>query len=179
MSEKPKFFFEEDPQADSESALTSTEHTSMFFNALKDVATVGEHEENELEEKQISATAVMKKMESKVLSIEYGTYENNYAIHATPIHPVVNLKTDKMVEAAMKILVVEMNAYVPFDLKVNLWFPRPDWKLKVISAVVEGGATAWNFDRQKLEDDGIPKIFKQIETLILGKYGENKTLGRR
>lgn len=179
MSEKPKFFFEEDPQADAESSLTSAEHSDMFFNTLKEVANVQEHQGNELEEKQFSSLAAMKKMESKVLTMEYGTYEDNYAIHVTPIHPTVNLKTEKMVEAAMKAMVVEMNTYVPYDLQVNLWFPRPDWKLKVLSAVVEGGATAWNFDRQKLEDEGIPKIFKQIETLILGKPGENKASWRR
>lgn len=165
---KPKFFFEEDPQPEGFS-LTPQEHTDTFFSILQSTGIIQDNPLEDMEAKKAEADASMKKMESRVLVIEYGTYQDNYAVHLTPIHPQKNLKDDVMVKAALRELVVVLNEHVPHELNVKLFMPRSDWAMKVISAVVDRGAGNWNFNYNKLEEDGIPKIFQAVEKIIMAQ----------
>lgn len=167
MSEKPKFFFEADTTAE-DSGLNQKEHADTFFNTLKTAGVIQDSPEDSLEAKQAQADASMKKLESKVLLIEYGTYQTHYAIHITPTHPVKNLSSEPMVKKALMEFVVILNEYVPYNLQVDLFLPREDWKMKVISAKVVDGTSAWNFNVALLESVGIPRIFNTIEKIILG-----------
>jgi hypothetical protein len=145
MSED-KFFFEGDNE---------------LFNALKAAGIV----EESTHEVQVEAS--MKQMSSKVLQLEFGTYQKNYSIHVTPIHPRRNLATDNDVDRAIEKLAITLNEYVPHTLEVKIHRPMSEWKMKVISVVIEGGANAWNFDLTKLEAECIPKLFKALEGVIL------------
>jgi len=168
MSEKPKFFFESDPAAEKPwDNLPPPEHADTFFSTLQSAGIIQDAPMEDMEEKKVAATASMKMVESKVLTLEYGTYQNNYAIHLTPIHPRKNLENDQDVKQAMYYLASILNEYVPHEVQVNLFLPRPDWKMKVVSAVVQNGATVWNFDRKRLEEEGIPRIFEAVEKVIM------------
>jgi hypothetical protein len=120
-----------------------------------------------LESKVAQAEAVMKKRESKVLLLEYGPYQKNYAIHLTPINPHRNLSTEASVKRACMDTVVVLNDYVPHTCRVDLFLPKTEWKMKVISAVVVGGADLWNFNTDQFEAEGIPRIFSAVEKIIL------------
>lgn len=167
MTEKLKFFFEPDLSTD-DSGLSNQENANTFFSALKDSGVIQEAPLEDLEMKRTEVLASMKKMENKYLSIEFGVYQDNYAVHVTPVNSYKNLTNDVMVKRACTELATILNEYVPYTLRVDLYLPRAEWKLKVISAVVLGGATAWNFDPGKLEAEGILKMFKAIEKIILG-----------
>lgn len=161
MTENNKFFFEDDNVAEKK------EDSDIFFNTLKSIAEVKEGERSQLEESKITADAEMKKHKSGILELEYGRYINNYAIHLTPVHPKKNLATDSDVKIALKELVLIMNEFVPPSLRVDLFLPKNEWKLKVISAVIIDGANAWNFDIENFEKLAIPRIIKRIEQIIL------------
>lgn len=164
--DKPKFFFEEDKQ-DQTQALPADEHASSFFSTLQAAGIIQEAVGEDLKEKKIEADASMNKMENKVLCVEYGTYQNTYAIHITPVHPQKNLKTDKEVEKAVWELVKIMKLYVPQSVHIDLFLPRKDWKMKVISAVIKDWEKDWAFDVNKLEGEGIPTLFKEVEKVIM------------
>ena len=166
MSEKPKFFFEADAGTE-DFTLTPQEHADTFFNTLQSAGIIQESPVEDLTAKKVEPEGVMKKLESKILSIEYGTYQDNYSVHLTPVHPTKNLKDDESVKKALKELVVTLNEYVPQTLRVDIFMPRPDWKMKVISAVVIDGAKTWNFNLKSLEEEGIPKIFAAVEKVIM------------
>jgi hypothetical protein len=162
-----KFFFEPDeaqaPQNDSFfDALESAGviQTSVNSNQVQSFLNGGEQEAESL--------ASMKRLDSRVLSVEYGTYRDNYAIHLTPIHPQKNLATDAHVRLALKELVLIMNEYVPYTLQVELFMPRDDWKMKVISAVIKNAAGAWNFDSEKFDLEAIPRIHAAVEAVCMG-----------
>jgi hypothetical protein len=167
MIEKPKFFFESDETAPKELTLTSQEHADTFFSTLQGAGIIQESPHEDMEEKKIAADASMQKKESKVLVLEYGTYQDNYAIHLTPIHPRKNLENEQDVKQALYYLASILNEYVPHETQVNLFLPRADWKMKVISAVVQNGAHVWNFDKKRLEENGIPRIFEAVERVIM------------
>ena len=99
--------------------------------------------------------------------MEYGPHEDHYAVHVIPTHPQRNLSNENMVKAALKELVVILNEYVPTSLQVDLFLPRDDWKMKVLTAKVRDGLKAWNFDVKKLEEEGVPRIFEAVEKVIL------------
>lgn len=164
--EKTKFFFEPDTQAGHDSGLTTEEHADTFFSTLVDAGIIKDSADDDFETKTAEAQAFMRRLESSLLQLDFGTYQDNYAIHITPIHPKKNLSTDLLVKRALKELVLVMNEYVPYTCQVNLFLPRSEWKMKVISAVVVGGATAWNFDQTKFDDEAAPKIFKAVEKVI-------------
>lgn len=115
----------------------------------------------------VASDAKMQTVSSRLISVEYGTYQENYAIHLTPVHPVKNLSTEQKVYEAMRELVLIMNEFVPQTLQVKLHPPRADWQVKVISAVIENGATAWNFDIPKFELEAIPRIQAAIEKVVM------------
>ncbi len=165
-----KFFFEPDeaqaPQNDS------------FFNALESAGVIQTHSKAEQVQNFLSGgeqgaepAASMKKYESRLVSIEHGTYQNNYAIHLTPIHPQKNLATDAHVKQALRELVLIMNEHVPYTLQVELFMPRDDWKMKVISAVIKNAAGAWNFDSEKFDREAIPRIHAAVEAVCMGSSG--------
>ena len=166
MTDQPrtKFFFEADPAA-TEPGLSWKEHAETFFNVLRDTGVIQTSES--MEQKGVTASASMQVKSSKVLQVEFGTYQDNYAVHVTPIHPVKNIRTDGQMKAALFLLVKILNDYVPYNLQVNIHMPRADWKIKVVSAVVQGGATSWNFDRERLEREGIDRIIREIDRVLL------------
>lgn len=160
MTGKPKFFFEpDDPSPDQAS-------TDTFFSALKEAGVI-QNPSFDMEPKPAEMDASIKQMSSQVLLLEYGPYQKNYAIHITPIHERKHLKNDAAVRKALFELVTILNEFVPYTVQVDLHLPRSDWKMKVISAVIKDAAAAWNFDSDKLEKDGLPRIFKAIEKIIL------------
>ena len=161
-----RFFFEvEKPGASTE---TSAESAGLFFSALKDVGIIKESDFSEESVKSAEVLGAMSRLETKLVSVEYGTYQNNYAVHVTPTHHQRNLSDDASVKRALKALVLIMNEYVPYSVQVNLYLPRDDWKMKVISAVVTDGATAWNFDHHKFSLEAVPRIAAAVENVILG-----------
>ena len=163
--EKPKFFFETDSSSE-EYALSSQEHADTFFSTLKSSGIIHDSPDN-LDEQQVTADAQMQRMEGPVLHIEYGTYQENYAIHLTPVHPQRNIRDDAMVRQVLLETVPILNDYVPQSLRVDIHPPRTDWKLKVISFVINGAAKSWALNTAQLEAEGIPRIYKKVEELIM------------
>jgi len=157
-----KFFFDEDPEAKPESKLTWQEHADSFFGTVKVAAG-----DDGLEKKDIEVLGEMKTFASGILKVEYGTYENNYAIHFTPHHPKWNLKTDGQVDNAVVEVMKIMSKEIPKDLRVNVFLPRKEWALKTFSLVVVDGANAWNFDRAAMEDKTIPECFDIVQKEIV------------
>lgn len=165
--DETKFFFEPDTET-SESGITNEEHADTFFNTLKEAGIIHEQIPESMEAQQAQAQAAMSKVETRLLQVEFGTYLDNYAVHITPTHPQRNLSDELAVKKALKELVLILNDYVPYTLQVQLHLPQSDWKMKVLSAVVVGGASAWNFDTDKLEKEGIPRLIAAIESIIQG-----------
>lgn len=157
MTEKSYFFESETP------AKPEPAKDRAFFDAL-DVAGMIQ-ESNDLV--PVKAEASMKNLSNPVLALEYGTYQKDYAVHLTPHHPQRNLATDADVHQALREASVILNQYIPPTLQVAVSLPRADWKMKVISFVVKGGADAWNFDVPKFENEGIPKVFEAVQKVIL------------
>ena len=155
-----KFFFEQDGEAVEQPKSEDKE----FFFLLKEAGIVQQPGDKP---QDISSEAKMQTATSKLLSIEYGTYQDTYAVHITPTHPKRNISDEQKVYEALRELVIVMNEYVPQTLTVKLHPPRADWQMKVISAVVHGGAAAWNFDIPKFEAEGITKILTAIEKVIM------------
>lgn len=155
-----KFFFEDgnsqQPEKDSDE--------KQFFSMLQDAGVVQQPGDKPQE---ISSAASMKSLVGKVVTIEYGTYEDTYALHLTPTHPKRNLSDEQKVYDAMYQLAVIMNEYVPPTLQVKLYPPRADWQMKIISAVVEGGASAWNFDVEKFEAEAVARIHAAVEKVAM------------
>ena len=160
--DKPKFFFDDEP--DPQTVADNEE----FFSTLVNQGTVVQAK-IDLSEKQIDVQASMKKIGSQLVTVEFGVYQENYAIHITPIHPQRNIVNDPMLKKALRRVVVVLNEFVPYTLSVQLHLPREDWKMKVVSVVIAGGATAWNLDTDKLEVDCMPRILQAVEDVIMGK----------
>jgi len=160
-----KFFFESDQEEAKKEDLVKESEASTFFDVLKDSGIITEGGEA-AEDHTIEIDALMNKKESRTLQVEYGVYQGNYAVHVTSTHPRKNLAERGKTKLALKELVVIMNEYVPPTLQVELHLPHEDWTLKVISAVVQGGAGAWNFDLKEFEDKAIPRIFDSIDAVI-------------
>lgn len=165
-----KFFFEPDD--------TEVTTNDGFFNALEAAGVIQTHANSDQVqsflaggERGAEPVASMKRSESRLVSIEYGTYHDNYAIHVTPTHAHKNLATDTQARQALKELVLIMNEYVPYTLQVELFLPRDDWKMKVISAVVKNAAAAWNFDAEKFDREAIPRIHAAVEAICMGSPG--------
>lgn len=156
-----KFFFEGE-----ESSIEKPEDSKEkeFFFLLQEAGVVQQPGD---EPEAVSSDAKMKNVASRLLDIEYGTYKDTYAVHLTAIHPAKNLSTEQKVYEAMRELVLIMNEFVPQTLQVKLHPPRADWQVKVISAVIEGGATAWNFDIPKFELEAVPRIQAAIERVVM------------
>ena len=159
-----KFFFDEGPSAGKQPGA----QVETFFSTLKETGVIREPLEETLEAKPTEVLAAMSKLESNIVSVEYGTYQDNYAIHITPINPKRNLATDDDVKRALLSIVTIMNEYVPYNIRVDLHLPKSEWKMKVISAVVVGGASAWNFDHATFSEKAIPRIKSAVESVILG-----------
>jgi hypothetical protein len=166
MTDKPKFFFEADNQSE-EYSLSSQEHADSFFSTLQAAGIIQEAPLKDLDEQKVEADAAMRKVENKVLCVEYGTYQANYAIHITPTHPQKNLKSQADVERALWELVKILHDYVPQTVQVDLFLPRKDWQMKVISAVIKDWEQAWALDIKKLEEEGIPALFQGVEKVIM------------
>lgn len=115
----------------------------------------------------VEVQAQMKKMKTVYLEIDYGTYQNNYAVHITPVHEKKNIATEKQVQQVLHAAILALNEVVPYQVKVLIHPPRPEWKLKVISFVIEGATKAWNFDQAALEAKVIPKMFEEVQKIIL------------
>jgi hypothetical protein len=163
MSENPKFFFEEDLPDTS-----SPQENDTFFTSLKEAGILKEVESiGEMNETRVELEASMKKKESKVLLLEYGPYKDDYAVHITPTHSARNLDTDERVKRAFVELCQHLNRYVPKTTQVELFPPNPQWKMKVISAVIKGGPSTWNFNIPLFEEEGIPALFQAVEKVIL------------
>lgn len=156
MTDKPGFFFDADPDANNSPA-------GEFFNTLQAAGVIQESDEPVKTE----AVAVMRQLESSLLTLQFGVYEGNYAVHITPIDKLRNLGTEQKMKLALFEATKLLSTYVPATLKVLIHMPRPEWKMKVISFVVEGGATAWHLDRNKLEEECMPMIFQAVQKVIV------------
>lgn len=176
MTTEPKFAFEEDVSEEKPAEATG------LLDFFKDVgiatAQPGSMDEaiNWVEgvrpEEGAVTTAInggMKRLEDTILQLEFGTYDGNYSVHLTPAHAQRNLRDDDHVAKAVNAAIVLLNQVVPYNLQVKIHMPRPDWKMKVISFVIEGGAHAWNFDIPKVEAECIPKIFEAVRGVILSE----------
>lgn len=157
-----KFFFEEGSEEKEEQVKDTGE--KEFFFALQKAGVIQEPGEKP---EEISSAAEMKSYVGKLVTIEYGVYQNTYAVHITPTHASRNLSDDQKVYDAMYQLCTIMNKYVPPTLSVKLYPPRSDWQMKVISAVIDDGASAWNFDTAKFEGEAIPQIKEAIEKIAM------------
>lgn len=163
---KPKFFFEAD-NLGQEYSLTSQEHADTFFSTLQTAGIIKDSPLENMEAKTVQADASMQKLENKLLQLEYGVYQENYAVHITPVHPQKNLKDNAQVNRALLELAFILKEFVPDSVHVDLFLPRKDFEMKVLSAVVRNGTKEWGFNIKEFEEKAIPKLFKAIEKVIM------------
>lgn len=165
---KPKFFFEPDESSE-DSGLTTPEQANTFFDTLREAGIIKENPADDMEVKQVSVTGTRDKLETRVVLVEYGIYNNDYSIHITPTHSVKNLASDSEVRQLLMKVIPVVNEYVPTTLQVDLFLPRTDWKMKVISLVIKGGASAWNLDTDRIAKECAPRILALSDEFIMGK----------
>lgn len=170
------FFFDEEKQK-----VVEPKPVGEFFTALQNIGLIHDaplpfFDEAKKAEAEVAAgkgtlgtqiRGQMKKMATGVLEIEYGTYDNDYSIHITPVHEKKNLRNDAHVEEALKAAILAIVPHVPQSVHVDIFPPRPDWKMKVISFVLRDGINAWNLDIKQLEEVAIPAMFKAVQEVIL------------
>lgn len=164
--DKEKFFFEEDPESQSDSGMSWNEHSGTFFSALQEIGIAKEAQDLMPMDVQ-AATVNLKTITGKLAVIEYGIVDNDYVIHITPTHPKYNLGHLQLYNEALKEAVIVLNQVIPQTLRVDIFHPQPDWEIKAISFVVRGGAQSWNFDVSSVESV-IEQILKKVEE-ICGK----------
>jgi hypothetical protein len=159
-----KFFFEDD----SEDSSSSAKDQADIFGAILEGVGINSHLESMAPMGVVPDGKVeMKSAKSQIVLIEYGIVQNNYAIHITPTHDKRNLSSDAKMGAAIKSIITEMNKKIPYELKVAIHLPQPDWEIKALSFVVEGGANAWNFDVAEFEAESIPAILKEVTQICM------------
>ena len=156
MSER-RFFFDPDP----------TENDRRAGELVRTLTDVGVVKDSPDQPMGVETRANMAVLESPLLRIEYGPYENDYAIHLTPIHPRLNLRDERAVHRLLLGIIPVVMASVPTTLLVDLFLPRPEWQMKVLSFVFRGAATAWNFDRAAVEATLIPELSRITQEEIL------------
>jgi hypothetical protein len=163
---KTKFFFDDEtePQAADEPAAESffTPDDPVLAKKASDAFSKGTTTGD-----QVVKEATMSELANSVLEVSFGPYQDNYGVHITPKHAKRNLATDRQVFLAIEKTMIIMNEYVPKALRVEIHPPRASWRMKVISFVVLKGATAWNFDTEKFEREGVPRIFEAVQKVIL------------
>lgn len=164
--DKEKFFFEEDPEAQSDSGMSWNEHSGTFFSALQEIGIA--KAAPDLMPMDVQATTVnLKTIAGKLTSIEYGVVDNDYVIHITPTHPKYNLGNLQLYNEALKESVIELNKVIPPTLRVDVYHPQPDWEIKAISFAIRGGAQSWNFDTSTV-DSAVELLIQKIDA-ICGK----------
>ncbi|NBO09707.1 MAG: hypothetical protein EBV30_10295, partial [Actinobacteria bacterium] len=67
MTDKVKFFFEPDTQADNDTKMTTEEHADTFFSTLVDAGFIQQNIDASFEAKTAEALASMKRLESSIL----------------------------------------------------------------------------------------------------------------
>lgn len=165
---KQKFFFEEDTSVSGqeESGITWDEHADTFFNVLEGAGVTADKDSlapKGVETERYKTTS----KKTQLLELEYGIIKEDYVIHITPCHPHRNLTQRTALAEAVKACVFALNDIVPFDLKVRLHLPQDNWEIKAISFVIEGGADAWNLNRETLEQVTIPDIEAKVTAICM------------
>lgn len=161
-----KFFFEEDTSEQSPTGVGFEEQADIFSSSVKEVG-IATHM-GSMKPMQASVPKIdLKVIEDKLVRVEYGVIDADYVIHITPIHDRRNLKPDAKLKRAIEASVIEMNKSIPFDLQVAIHLPQESWDVKVLSFVVKGGASAWNFDQDSFGRVAIPIIHKSVSDICL------------
>jgi len=166
MDGENKFFFEEDSDTAGATGVSAEEQADIFGNILSESGVTSSIESMAPMVAQPVAMST-KKMENAVAVIEYGIVDKDYVLHITPVHPQRNLSADHKLNAALKAVVISLNEIVPFDLQVMIHPPQEDWKVKALSFVIKEGAEAWNFDREKFEDETVHDIAQKITDICV------------
>jgi hypothetical protein len=162
MTKKRPFFFDPEPGVIDRPGVT--EGSSTFFNALKDAGIVQDASEDPT---QITIEGSMKEKESQIVHIEFGTCKDDYSLHITPIHDKRNLDTKYKVELAIVEAIKLIVPTLPPSFHVDVYKPRDDWQMKVISIVIRKAARAWNFEKLEFERTVIPAIVTAVEKVIM------------
>lgn len=153
-----KFFFEEDPKAE-ESGVSWQEHADSFYNHLGvDVKNVDKQKDAFAPMTPVAMTIKMKTINDKVIEIEYGQMGDDYVIHIKPIHPTRNLAKEASLLLAMRTTIALLNTVIPYDLRVEIYKPEPQWEMKFTTYKIIDGMNAWNLKIDKLENEVIPQI---------------------
>ncbi len=163
--QKDKFFFEEDPESQSESGMSWGEHAESFFGTLQEIGVgkdVGSGDMAPMGVEEVKRDVKTKAL--KLASIEYGVVGSDYAIHITPTHPKYNLSHGDLYSEALIQSVKTLNKVVPQTLAVDIYHPQPDWEIKAMSFVIRGAADRWNFDVDSIESV-IDELLQITETM--------------
>jgi hypothetical protein len=161
---KPAFFFDNDSVPHITEMSVSTEGSNLFFDALKDAGIIQDFADEK--EVGVKPDGNYDERKTQLVSLEFGVFKKDYSIHITPIHPKWNLDTQKKVDAAIMAAIRLVAAAVPPSFRIDVFQPRKDWELKVISLVIRDAASAWNFDVKEFEAEVIDKLLAEIDKVI-------------
>lgn len=161
MSEKKPFFF--DPEPATTTSPRPTVGSGLFFDALKNAGVVQDADAA----MPVKADGEMKEKATRYLIIEYGIYQNDYSLHLTPCDERKNLDTPTKVELAVVAALQVIKPLVPDQMRIDVYLPREDWKMKVVSVVIRGAATSWNFNPKAFEEGAVLPLFDAVQKVIL------------
>ena len=166
MSGENKFFFEEDSEASSDATINAKDQADIF-GAIVAEAGVSSNLESMAPLEMVAGKNELKTINTTIVTVEYGIVQDNYTVHITPTHKQRNLSRQSKFSEALEATIILMNTKVPFDLRVEIIPPQEDWEVKMLSFIIQGGATAWNFDIADFEATVIPKILEKITAICM------------
>lgn len=161
MNGETKFFFEED--ASSPGSLDSSEQADIFGEVVAESGVKSGM--TSMAPLGVEVLSDVKEIRNTLLLVEYGTVGDDYAIHVTPLHPSRNLQNDQKLNRAIRLVVEEMNKYIPFDVRVDIHLPQKDWEIKATSFIARGAKVAWNVDINDLNTKLIPSIVDGVTNI--------------
>ena len=144
-----KFFFEEDP-AEIVTGVTPTEQADVFGATLEELGISGAPDSMEPMAALVKRVE-MKSQKNNLVLLEYGIVDKDYVLHITPVHPKRNLTDMTKLRAAIDQVIISLNKIIPFNIRVEIFLPRDDWEIKVLSFVVREGAQSWNLNPTELD----------------------------
>lgn len=165
MSGENKFFFEEDVSSNG-TGVSTGEQADLFGEAMSEMGIVS-NLDSMAPKGVVLITNDVKEILNAVIKIEFGVVDRDYVVHITPTHPQRNLQDKKKLDAALRVVVIELNKIVPYDLRVDIHLPQEDWDIKVTSFVIREAGVAWNFDRVSVETQVIPVILEKLTEICV------------
>lgn len=165
MGGNNKFFFEEDVE-EIGSGVTTDEQADIFGEAVAEMGITSPLDSMAPKNVELIQNDV-NKIETPMLTIEYGIVGKDYVLHITPTHPQRNLQDGNKLNSAIKEIIYELNTVVPFDLRVDIHLPQPDWEVKATSFIVRDAANAWNFSREEMDNEVVPEIERKVSAICV------------